>query len=206
MKPFAQVGFMPEALSVKPESDGVQTTPDKQKVKHYTGWSYPPKSYEKYAALVFEWVKHSVARYGQKEVESWYWELWNEPDISYWKGTTEEYIKLYDYVSDAIKRALPTARVGGPETTNPGSVSAAKFLRTFLTHIVSGKNHVTGKTGAPLDFITFHAKGSPKLIDSVVWMNAGVQLNHIDKGFEIIASFPTLKKLPIIIGESDPEG
>src|SRR5687768_3443512 len=49
MKPFAQIGFMPEALSIKPESDGVQTTPDKRKVYHYTGWSYPPKSYEKFA-------------------------------------------------------------------------------------------------------------------------------------------------------------
>lgn len=206
MKPFAQIGFMPEALSIKPESDGFQTTPDKIKVYHYTGWSYPPKSYEKFAELVYQWVKHSVQRYGQKEVESWYWELWNEPDISYWKGTTEEYIKLYDYTADAVKRALPSAKIGGPETTNPGSQSAGKFLHTFLTHIVSGKNHATGKTGAPLDFITFHAKGQPRLIDSNVWMNVGVQLRHIDKGFEIIASFPSLKKLPVIIGESDPEG
>jgi xylan 1,4-beta-xylosidase len=206
MKPFAQIGFMPEALSIKPESDGVQTTPDKRKVYHYTGWSYPPKSYEKFAELVYQWVKHSIQRYGKKEVESWYWELWNEPDISYWKGTTEEYIKLYDYSADAVKRALPTAKIGGPETTNPGSEKAGTFLKTFLTHIVSGKNYATGKKGAPLDFITFHAKGEPRLINGTVWMNVGRQLKHIDKGFEIVASFPSLKKLPIIIGESDPEG
>ena len=206
MKPLAQIGFMPEALSIKPESDSFQTTPDKIKVYHYTGWNYPPKSYEKFAELVYQWVKHSMQRYGQKEVESWYWELWNEPDISYWKGTTEEYIKLYDYSADAVKRALPAAKIGGPETTNPGSPSACKFLQTFLTHIVSGKNYVTGKTGAPLDFITFHAKGQPKLIDGIVWMNMGVQLKHIDRGFQIIDSFPSLKKLPVIIGESDPEG
>jgi xylan 1,4-beta-xylosidase len=206
MKPIAQIGFMPEALSIKPESDSFQTTPDKQRVYHYTGWNYPPRSYEKFAELVYQWVKHCVQRYGQKEVESWYWELWNEPDISYWKGTTEEYIKLYDYSADAVKRALPTARVGGPETTNPATERAGNFLKTFLEHIVNGKNYATGKKGAPLDFITFHAKGQPKVINDTVWMHVGTQLKHIDKGFEIIASFPTLKKLPIIIGESDPEG
>jgi xylan 1,4-beta-xylosidase len=207
MKPFAQIGFMPEALSIKPQSDSFQTTPDRQKVYHYTGWNQPPKSYEKYAELVYQWVKHCVQRYGQKEVESWYWELWNEPDLSfYWKGTTEEYIKLYDYAADAVKRALPTARMGGPETTNPGGASAATFLRTFLEHVVNGKNYATGKKGSPLDFITFHAKGQPRVVNDTVWMNVGVQLRHIDKGFEIVSAFPSLKNLPIIVGESDPEG
>src|SRR5687767_11707404 len=108
MKPFAQIGFMPEALSINPQSDSTYTDPTKVKQKHYTGWNFPPKSYEKFAELVYQWVKHCVERYGKKEVESWYWELWNEPDISYWKGTMEEYIKLYDYTADAAKRALPT--------------------------------------------------------------------------------------------------
>jgi len=47
-------------------------------------------------------VRHSVSRYGRAEVETWYWELWNEPDIGYWKGTPEEYFKLYDYTADAV--------------------------------------------------------------------------------------------------------
>ncbi|MBK5269592.1 MAG: beta-xylosidase [Bacteroidia bacterium] len=206
MKPLAQIGFMPEALSSNPLSDGFQVTPTKDTLRHYMGWSYPPKDYKKWAALVYEWVKHCVAKYGKAEVESWYWELWNEPDISYWRGTMEEYIKLYDYTADAAKRALPTIRIGGPETTNPGSGNAEKFLRTFLEHVVNGKNYVTGKKGSPLDFITFHAKGQPRVINDTVWMNVGVQLRHIDKGFQIVSSFPTLKNLPIIIGESDPEG
>ncbi|WP_245878031.1 GH39 family glycosyl hydrolase [Spirosoma fluviale] len=206
MKPIAQIGFMPEALSTHPQPYRHQWDPSHKNYDIFTGWAYPPKDYEKWSELVYQWVKHSVAKYGQKEVESWYWELWNEPDIPYWKGTTEEYIKLYDYTADAVKRALPTARMGGPEVTGPLSENSQKFFKAFMEHIVSGKNYVTGKTGAPIDFITFHAKGAPKVVDGHVQMNLGKQLRDIDKGFEIVASYPTLKNLPIIIGESDPEG
>jgi len=206
MKPIAQIGFMPQALSTKPEPYRHNWKPGDNYNDVYTGWAYPPTDYKKFAELVYQWVKHSVARYGKAEVESWYWELWNEPNIGYWKGTMEEYIKLYDYTADAVKRALPTAKIGGPETTGPGSEGAAKFFRAFLDHVVSGTNYATGKTGAPLDVITFHAKGSPRIVNGAVQMNMGTQLRDINKGFEIVASYPTLKHLPIIIGESDPEG
>ena len=206
MKPIAQIGFMPEALSTKPQPYRHQWEPGNTYNNIFTGWAYPPKDYTKWSELVYQWVRHSVQKYGQKEVESWYWELWNEPDIGYWKGTVDEYIKLYDYTADAVKRALPTARMGGPEVTGPGGGNSQKFFNAFMEHIVGGKNYVTGKTGAPIDFITFHAKGAPKLVDGHVQMNMGTQLRDIDKGFEIVASYPSLKHLPIIIGESDPEG
>lgn len=206
MKPIAQIGFMPEALSSHPTPYRHYWKPGDNYNDIYTGWAYPPKDYNKWAELVYQWVKHSVAKYGQKEVESWYWELWNEPNIGYWKGTTEEYIKMYDYSADAVKRALPSAKIGGPEVTGPSWDKSAIFLKTFLDHVTKGKNYVTGKTGSPIDFITYHAKGAPKLVDGHVQMNMGTQLRDLDKGFEIVASYPSLKKLPIIIGESDPEG
>lgn len=207
MRPIAEIGFMPEAMSIKPGSVSEPDTAGNGKPTHYSGWSYPPKSYEKWAELIFQWVKHSVQRYGKAVVEGWYWEVWNEPDLSfYWNGNVDEYIKLYDYTADAVKRALPTAKIGGPETTSPDGKSGEEYIRKFLTHVVSGTNVVTGKKGVPIDFISFHAKGLPKLIDGVVWMNMGKQLRTIDKGFEIVSSIPSLKDLPIIIGESDPEG
>ncbi len=207
MKPFAQIGFMPEALSVKPEPYRHYWKPGIDYEEIFTGWAYPPKDYKKWAELVYQWVLHSVDRYGREEVESWYWELWNEPNIEYWRGSTQEYIKLYDYSADAVKRALPTAKIGGPEVTGPGWEKSAEFLRAFLDHVKGGKNHVSGKVGdTPLDFITFHAKGNPKVIDGTVVMDMGTQLRDISKGFEIVASYPEFKDLPIIIGESDPEG
>lgn len=206
MKPLAEIGFMPEALSSHPQPYKHDWQPGEPYNKIFTGWSYPPNDYKKWGNLVYEWVKHCVNRYGAKEVESWYWELWNEPNIGYWKGTVEEYCKLYDYTADAVKRALPKARIGGPHSTGPSWDKAETFLRTFLQHCISGKNHVTGKTGTPLDFIAFHAKGAPRVVDGHVRMGISNQLRDISKGFEIVASFPTLKHLPIVIGESDPEG
>ncbi len=206
MKPFAQIGFMPEALSSKPDPYRHYWKPGAKYEDIYTGWAYPPNDYNKWAELVYQWVVHCVDRYGKEEVESWYWELWNEPNIGYWQGTTEEYIKLYDYTADAVKRALPTAKMGGPEVTGPNWKVAEEFLITFLEHIKNGTNYATGKKGTPLDFITFHAKGSPKVVNDMVQMNMGAQLRDISKGFEIIASYPEFKDLPIIIGESDPEG
>ncbi len=206
MKPLVEIGFMPEALSSKPDPYRHGWTPGNAYENIFTGWAYPPNDYDKFAELVYQWVSHSVERYGKEEVETWYWELWNEPNIGYWQGTLDEYIKLYDYTADAVKRALPTAIMGGPHTTGPSWDVAEKYLRAFLEHCISGTNYKTGETGAPLDFIAFHAKGRPEFLEDHVQMNMGAQLRDISKGFEIVASYPEAKDLPIIIGESDPEG
>jgi xylan 1,4-beta-xylosidase len=206
IKPLAEIGFMPEALSTNPEPYKHNWAPGNKYNNIFTGWSYPPNNYKKWSELIYEWVRHSVQRYGEKEVESWYWELWNEPNIGYWHGTVQEYCKLYDYSSNAVKKALPTAKIGGPHSTGPATETAANFLRTFLRHCTSDTNYATGKIGSPLDFIAFHAKGGPKVVDGHVRMGISNQLKDISRGFEIVDSFATLKHLPIIIGESDPEG
>jgi xylan 1,4-beta-xylosidase len=172
----------------------------------YTGWVYPPDDYKKWSQLIYLWVKHCIKRYGEQEIKTWYWEVWNEPNIAYWKGTVQEYFTLYDYTVDAVKRAYPFAKVGGPTTTGPRWNKAADFLKEFLKHCTDGKNYATGKKGAPLDYITFHAKGEPAVVNNSVQMNMAVQLQDVAKGFEIINTFPSLKRLPVIIGEFDPEG
>lgn len=206
IKPMVEIGFMPEALSSKPDPYRHYWKPGDPYGDVYTGWRYPPDDYNKWAELIYRWVRHSVERYGREEVESWYWELWNEPDIAYWGGTFEEYCKLYDYTADAVKRALPTARVGGPHVTSPSYPVPARFLRDFLIHCESGINHATGQIGSPLDFIGFHAKGAPRFIDGMVRMGIGPQLRAVEKGFEIVAASEKFRNLPIVIGECDPEG
>lgn len=81
VKPYAQIGFMPKALAVNPDPYAFVFNPEGAYNVIYTGWSHVPTSYEKYAELVYQWVTHVVARYGAAEVNSWYWECWNEPNI-----------------------------------------------------------------------------------------------------------------------------
>src|SRR5215467_6598814 len=202
LKPLVEIGFMPKALSTHPE-------PYRHNFPQgsiYTGWAYPPKDYQRWAELVFQFVRHLRARYGDAEVKTWLWEVWNEPDIDYWKGTREEFLKLYDYTVDAILRAFPEARIGGPDSTGPAHPKAAAFLRAFLDHCAHGKNYATGKTGSHLDFISYHPKGAPKWMGDHVEMGIAGQLQSIDEGFKIVQSFPEWRKTPIILGESDPEG
>ena len=204
MKPLAEIGFMPEALSSKPEPYRHNWDPADKNSVLFTGWAYPPKDYRKWAELIYQWVKHCVERYGKAEVESWYWELWNEPNIDYLQADDrfKTYCKMYDFASDAVKRALPTAVMGGPHIAGFNN----DFLRGFILHCLKGNNEATGKTGSPLDFIAFHAKGSPKVIDGVVIMGIQNQLQTINESLKTISSIPEVKNLPIIIGESDPEG
>ena len=207
VKPFVQIGFMPEALSSKPTPYRHFWKPGDNYNDIYTGWTYPPTDYAKWGQLVYEWARHSIQKYGRAEVESWWWEVWNEPDIGYWRGTPEEFMKLYDYAADGLRRALPTARIGGPEVTGPNGARTQQILRNFIEHCLRGTNYATGKTGSPLDLVTFHAKGAPTVRpEGHVRMSVSNQLRAIDNGFKIVASFPELAKTPIVIGESDPEG
>src|SRR5882672_6339999 len=130
VRPYAQIGFMPKDLSTHPDPYQHQWNPRQNYGTIFTGWAYPPKDYHKWAELVFQWTKHCLARYGRAEVESWYWEVWNEPNIGYWRGTPEEFLKLHDYAIDAVRRALPSAFVGGADFAGTGG----PMLKRFLEH------------------------------------------------------------------------
>jgi len=203
VRPYAQIGFMPQALSTNPEPYQHEWRPGLRYDAITTGWAYPPKDYAKWGELAYQWVKHCIKRYGRAEVEQWYWEVWNEANIpAYWRGSPEEFYKLHDYAVAAVRRALPTARVGGPDVAGSGGA----FMDGFLRHVVSGRNYATGAVGTPTDFLSFHAKGAPTYVDGHVRMGIANQLTTIDQGFAKIAAVPELKSKPIVIGESDPEG
>ena len=119
--------------------------------------------------LVRKVTEHLVERYGREGTLKWYFEVWNEPDIPYWHATPEEYYKLYDYAVAGVRAALPGAKVGGPASTGPGREKAAEFLDNFLKHVDTGKSAADGKA-VPMDFISFHAKGRPKVLDAHVRM------------------------------------
>jgi xylan 1,4-beta-xylosidase len=203
VRPFVELGFMPQALSSHPDPYHI---PWPAKPGETEGWSYPPRDYGKWRDLVHAVAAHMVARYGMAEVATWYWEVWNEPDIFYWHGTEEQYNRLYDFAVAGVKTAIPEARVGGPATTgpSPGGKSAA-FLAAFLRHCAEDKSSATG--GAiPLDFISFHAKGSPHVVDGHVQMGLGNELKNAETGFGIVRASAKFRDLPVILSEADPEG
>jgi xylan 1,4-beta-xylosidase len=194
VRPYVEIGFMPRALSRKPDPYQHEWRPGLPYDDVYTGWTHPPRDVSKWAELVHRWVTHCVERYGKAEVARWYWETWNEANIGYWSGTRDEFLELHDATVAAVRRALPEARVGGPDMagSDPG------FLRAFLEHGLAKRT--------PLDFVSFHAKGAPRFVDGHVRMGIAAQLATIDQGFATIASFPAFAATPIVIGESDPEG
>lgn len=202
VRPFVQLGFMPKALSTNPEPYQHEWAPGLKYEKIMTGWAYPPKDYDKWRELAYQWAKHCVERYGREEVEKWYWEVWNEPNGHYWKDTPEAFRKLHDYAIDGVRKALPTARVGGSHVAGAGG----KYQRDFIEHCLRGTNFANGQTGTPLDFVAFHAKGWPTFVDGRVRMGISAQMKAIDDGFAIVASYPETKDKPIVIGESDPDG
>jgi xylan 1,4-beta-xylosidase len=132
-----------------------------------------------------------------------------KPNIGYWNGTQKQYFTLYDYTVANVRRALPTARVGGPELAGgPGG----NWLTSFLDHTINGTNNATNGTGAELDFISFHAKGLPtytnasSTVPGHLSMNVSASLQNVRDAFAIISSYPSEKHKPVVIGEDDPDG
>lgn len=204
VRPFVELGFMPKDLaSTVPGITDYQV--------HYPhptmagASNNPPKDYAMWGELVRKYTEHLVERYGRQQVSTWYFEVWNEPDISYWHGTEAQYFKLYDYAVAGVRAALPGAKVGGPATTGPSSAKAAGFLDAFLKHCLNDKSAANGRP-IPLDFISFHPKGHPEFIDGHVRMGLAAELDAARAGFDIVAKYPQFIHLPIILSEADPEG
>jgi len=193
--PLAEIAFMPQALSTRPNPyrNSSVTALD-------GGLFYPPNDYQKWGDLIRAWASHTKERYPDAE-STWLWELWNEPDIAYWKGTPAEFARLYDFTEAALHEVFPTAPLGGPETASAGA-----FLTQFLRHCAEEVNAVSGNVGTRLDLVTFHAKGGVALVNGNVRMNLGNQLRLHRDGFGIVAGFPQYRSTPIIVGEADPDG
>jgi len=136
MKPFVELGFMPWAMA-----SGDKT------IFWWRGNVTPPKNYDKWADLIRNLTQHFTDRYGSDEVKTWYFEVWNEPNLKpgFWTGTQEDYFKLYKYAANAVKSINKDYRVGGPGT------AGAAWESEMIDYCF--KNNV------PIDFISTHAYG-----------------------------------------------
>ena len=190
MTPIVEYGFMPELLTSDPKRIG--------------DWGAanvaPPKDYTLWRQLVEATTRHLRERYG-KQVRSWYFEVWNEPDLYYhfWRESAPgsnktdiaEYLKLYDYTVAGIEDADPELKIGGPAIAGDLGV-----MEAFLKHVDTGKNYVTGSVGSRLDFISFHKYGN--INEHVL---PGTK-NVIDKVLQV--NRKRFGKLPVIVSEYGP--
>ncbi len=132
VKPFVELSFMPSALA-----SGKKTG------LHYKNNTTPPKNWEEWGEYITLFAEFLLGRYGAEEVESWCFEVWNEPDLSgFFSGTRADYFRLYEVTARALKAVNPKLQVGGPST------SACRWIDEFLAFC--------RKRGVPLDFITTH--------------------------------------------------
>ena len=160
MRPFIELGFMPEALA-----SGTQVC------FNYKGNVTPPKDYGQWSELITALTEHLLERYGEEEVSQWFFEVWNEPNLRFFfKGTQEDYFKLYETSARSIKAVCPKLRVGGPAT----SVNA--WIPEFRSFCESND--------VPLDFITTHHYPSDDPLSSAGMNGPGV----IGQGFEEMAA------------------
>jgi len=204
VRPFVELGFMPKDLAAT--VPGITEYQIHDPLPTMSGASNnPPKDYRLWGELVRHYVAHLVERYGRQQVSTWYFEVWNEPDIVYWHGTPEEYFKLYDYAVAGVRAALPGAKVGGPASTGPANAKASAFLNRFLQHCLHDKSAATGGP-IPLDFISFHPKGQTIMYNGHVRMIIANELEAAREGFRIVRRYPKFARLPVILSEADPEG
>lgn len=140
--PIVELASMPSALALDPS----QTVFDWKMI------TSPPKDYDRWQALVQAFVQHSVDRYGADVVNTWYFEVWNEPECcggKFWKGTLQDYFMLYDKAAAGVRAVLPNGRVGGPVTSQVAELVGGAMAGTqFLDHIQA--------TNGPLDFFAYH--------------------------------------------------
>lgn len=138
IRPYVEISFMPKDLAAHLDYQGFW----------YHPIISPPADYAKWDALINAFAQHLVARYGIDEVASWYFEVWNEPNIGFWSGKPAQktYFELYDHTARALKAVSPRIRVGGPASAQ------AAWVGDMIAH--AEHDHV------PLDFVSTHVYGN----------------------------------------------
>lgn len=138
IRPFIELGFMPSEIRKSDET-----------VFWWKGNISEPQNINLWTDLVKELIKHCINRYGQEEVETWYFEVWNEPSFEnvFWVGEKESYFEFYKDTALAVKSISDRLRVGGPSIAHE-KTKDNRWMDDFL--IYCKRNSV------PLDFISIH--------------------------------------------------
>lgn len=113
VKPFVELAFFPKDIAA----------PDSKTQMWYRGnVSVDRNNFGKWHDLVKAFTQHVVDRYGINEVLTWYFEVWNEPNLTgtggFFHGTKSDYFRLYKESANAVKSVDSRLKIGGPATSN----------------------------------------------------------------------------------------
>ncbi|NYF78975.1 GH39 family glycosyl hydrolase [Granulicella arctica] len=183
IRPFVELSFMPKKMS---------SNPDAVHAFWYHPNVAPPKDYKLWDAMITAFAKHLIDRYGIDEVSTWYFEVWNEPNLDFWGGRPNQptYFELYDHTARALKTVSPSIIVGGPSTAQ------AAWVPDFLAH--------THQANVPVDFVSTHVYGNDTA-DNVLHTNENVPRDQmvfrsVEKVHNEILKSP-YPKIPLIFSE-----
>jgi xylan 1,4-beta-xylosidase len=183
VRPFVELSFMPKKMSSDPNA-------------LHPFWYHPnvapPKNYTDWDAMITAFAKHLIDRYGAEEVTTWYFEVWNEPNLDFWGGRPNQptYFELYDHTVRALKAVNPKLIVGGPSTAQAG------WVPDFLAHVKAAN--------VPADFVSTHVYGNDTA-DNVLHTNENVPRDKmvcraVDMVHQQILKSP-FPRIPLIMSE-----
>ncbi|MFY0653180.1 MAG: hypothetical protein JXQ96_14155 [Cyclobacteriaceae bacterium] len=191
IKPIVELDYMPDLLEI--DSKEITTGNDEGMTLRNTG----PSDWKKWSDLLKAITRNFIEKFGEEEVKTWYFEVWNEPDG--WPiDQLDVFFKMYDVFVDAVTSVNPNLKVGGPACYHE------YFLRPFLNHVVNGTNYVTGEKGTQIDFISYHIYGL-----SGKWLNTEPHIQPRVQRFSqsvlwlkrLMSDFKSLKGIEFHINE-----
>jgi xylan 1,4-beta-xylosidase len=205
--PLIELGFMPRVLSAMTADEKTwnrsDTEPDRDPYE-VIGFAMPPKDFDEWGVLVEAFLSHLVDRYGLQVVATWFFELWNEPNLKdYWRGSTDDYLRLWDVTTTAFENVSPNLRLGGPGTAE---IDSTEFMEAFC-------RHVSHPGAFRPSFLSFHTKGAyykPRAhhdrlsAPSRQSPSIDVMMADVARNVEAIRRFPQFADTAILVDECDP--
>lgn len=199
LKPSVAFFSMPASIAADPEQ--LRRRPFLDGKPIYLGL---PKDFALWRAMVVDFTRHVIARHGEDEVATWRFTCWNEPDLpTFSQFTLEDYNVLYDYFADGVRSVSGRIPIGGPSLSAGKTFRDPGQFRGFLEHVARGKNHVTGETGAPIDFLSVHTYGGHGAAGSD--RSPYPSIDYLLEQQLMLANmrdeYPELRRLPLVVAE-----
>jgi hypothetical protein len=143
-----------------------------------------PTDYALWGRLVRNVVHHINV---ERKLGVRYFEVWNEPDLDFWTGTTDDFCRLYKTFAEAVRSVDPTAKVGGPGVSGGHKGWRGHKLYPLVRRFIDS----VGRNDLPLDFFSYH----------VYAMQPAQAKAQAEEFRGLLASWPKLRDAELLVTE-----